>query len=73
MGEWFRIHRRDLPWRRTVDPYRILVSELMLQQTTVAAVLPRYGPFLDRFPDVVTLASATGDSIQPRNRRADGE
>lgn len=64
LGEWFRIHRRDLPWRRTVDPYRILVSELMLQQTTVAAVLPRYGPFLDRFPDVVTLASATGDSIQ---------
>lgn len=47
---WFSERRRDLPWRRTRDPWRVLVSELMLQQTQVARVLPRYEAFLDRWP-----------------------
>jgi A/G-specific adenine glycosylase len=55
---WYRQQRRDLPWRRTHDLYRIWVSEIMLQQTRVAAVLGRYGTFLDRFPDVRSLARA---------------
>ena len=55
---WFRQHRRDLPWRHTRDPYRILISELMLQQTQVSRVLDFYRPFLDRFPDLYALADA---------------
>ena len=51
--------RRDLPWRRTRDPYRIWLSEVMLQQTRVAAVLPYYERFLARFPDVDSLAAAS--------------
>jgi len=55
---WFRKHSRDLPWRTTRDPYRVLVSELMLQQTQVSRVLDYYQRFLDRFPDLSTLATA---------------
>jgi len=55
---WFRQFRRDLPWRRTKDPYHIWISEIMLQQTRVAAVIPYYERFLARFPDVRTLAEA---------------
>jgi A/G-specific adenine glycosylase len=55
---WYRKHSRDLPWRTTRDPYRVLVSELMLQQTQVSRVLDFYRRFLDRFPDLDTLASA---------------
>ncbi|MBI4134107.1 MAG: A/G-specific adenine glycosylase [Candidatus Terrybacteria bacterium] len=55
---WWRIHRRDLPWRRTSDPYRIFVSEVMLQQTQVARVVPAYRAFLRRFPSVRQLAAA---------------
>ncbi len=55
---WYDDNRRDLPWRRTRDPYRIWISEIMLQQTRVAAVLEHYRVFLERFPDVRTLASA---------------
>ncbi|MDQ8161067.1 MAG: A/G-specific adenine glycosylase [Gemmatimonadota bacterium] len=55
---WFRKHRRDLPWRHTRDPYRILVSELMLQQTQVSRVLDFYRRFLDYFPDLQALADA---------------
>ena len=55
---WYRANRRDLPWRRTRDPYRIWVSEIMLQQTRVAAVLEHYRQFLKRFPTVRHLASA---------------
>ena len=51
-----RAGRHDLPWRQTVDPYRILVSELMLQQTQVARVIPKYLVFLARFPTIDTLA-----------------
>jgi A/G-specific adenine glycosylase len=56
--EWYREHKRDLPWRRTEDPYRIWISEIMLQQTRVAAVIPYYERFLALFPDAPALASA---------------
>jgi A/G-specific adenine glycosylase len=55
---WYRKHKRDLPWRRSRDPYRIWISEIMLQQTRVAAVIPYYERFLARFPDVLALAAA---------------
>jgi A/G-specific adenine glycosylase len=56
---WFDEHGRDLPWRRTRDPYAILVSEVMLQQTQVARVVPRYLAFLERWPTAADLAAAT--------------
>ncbi len=56
--QWYDKHKRDLPWRRTQDPYRIWISEIMLQQTRVAAVIPYYERFLTLFPDVSALASA---------------
>ncbi len=55
---WYRRHRRPLPWRQTSDPYCIWISEVMLQQTRVAAVLEHYRAFLQRFPDVPRLAAA---------------
>ena len=58
LTEWYARHARALPWRRTRDPYRIWVSEIMLQQTRVAAVLPYYERFLEIFPDVASLAHA---------------
>lgn len=58
LHRWYRVHSRDLPWRQTRDPYRILVSELMLQQTQVSRVLDFYRRFLERFPDLPTLAKA---------------
>jgi A/G-specific adenine glycosylase len=56
--EWFEAHGRDLPWRQTRDPYAILVSEVMLQQTQVERVVPRYLAWLDRWPTVDSLAAA---------------
>src|SRR5512140_2701500 len=56
---WYGAHRRDLPWRRSRDPYAIWVSEIMLQQTRVAAVLDYYARFLKAFPTVKALASAS--------------
>ena len=55
---WYAVHGRDLPWRRTREPYRILVSEIMLQQTQVERVLPKYRQFLRRFPTLRSLAAA---------------
>jgi len=60
---WYRANRRDLPWRRTRDPYAIWISEIMLQQTRVETVIPYYERFLERFPDVETLASADADDV----------
>jgi A/G-specific adenine glycosylase len=60
---WYRRHRRALPWRETRDPWRILVSEVMLQQTRVAAVIPYYERFLARFPDAQSLAAAPGPEL----------
>jgi A/G-specific adenine glycosylase len=73
---WFRENGRDLPWRRTRDPYAILVSEVMLQQTQAARVVPRWSGWLGRWPDAVSLAAApAGDVIREwqglgYNRRA---
>lgn len=55
---WFRANARDLPWRKTRDPYHVLVSELMLQQTQVSRVVDFYGRFLERFPTVRDVARA---------------
>jgi A/G-specific adenine glycosylase len=58
LRRWYRANGRDLPWRRTRDPYEILVSELMLQQTQVSRVVDYYGAFLDRFPTLADVARA---------------
>ena len=61
---WQRVHgRNDLPWQNTRDAYRIWLSEIMFQQTQVATVLPYYARFLERFPDVTSLASAPDDDV----------
>src|SRR5690349_17433856 len=57
--DWYAANRRDLPWRRTTDPYAILVSEVMLQQTQVARVIPRYLEWLERWPTAAALAAAS--------------
>ena len=60
---WYGKEGRDLPWRETRDPYRIWLSEIMLQQTTVAAVIPYYKRFLERFPTLDALATASLDDV----------
>ncbi len=60
---WYDRHRRDLPWRKDISPYRTWVSEIMLQQTTVAAVIPYYERFLKRFPDITALAKAPEEAV----------
>jgi A/G-specific adenine glycosylase len=78
---WYRLNGRDLPWRRTDDPYHILVSEVMLQQTQVDRVLPKYHEWLDKYPSLVALAAADehdvtqtwrplGYNIRPRRLHA---
>jgi A/G-specific adenine glycosylase len=73
---WYGTNRRDLPWRRSRDPYAILVSEVMLQQTQVERVVPRYQAWLERWPTVEALATASAaDAIREwqglgYNRRA---
>jgi A/G-specific adenine glycosylase len=61
--DWFSAERRDMPWRRVVSPWRTLVSEIMLQQTRVAVVAPRFEEFLARFPDPRAMARATEDDV----------
>jgi A/G-specific adenine glycosylase len=60
---WYRRNGRDLPWRRTSDPYHILVSEVMLQQTQVDRVVPKYHEWLDKYPSLEALASASEDEV----------
>ena len=60
---WYGVHHRDLPWRANRDPYRVWLSEIMLQQTRVAAVIEHYQEFLRRFPTVKKLAA-------PRDRKS---
>jgi A/G-specific adenine glycosylase len=78
---WYARHGRDLPWRTTDDPYHILVSEVMLQQTQVDRVLPKYHEWLDKFPSLEALSSADeglvtetwrplGYNIRPRRLQA---
>ena len=78
---WYRANGRDLPWRRTADPYHILVSEVMLQQTQVDRVLPKYHEWLGKYPSLAALAEADegdvaetwrplGYNIRPRRLHA---
>jgi A/G-specific adenine glycosylase len=78
---WYGRHGRDLPWRKTSDPYHILVSEIMLQQTQVDRVLPKYQEWLDKYPSLAALAAAPeqeatdtwyplGYNIRPRRLHA---
>jgi A/G-specific adenine glycosylase len=78
---WYRRHGRDLPWRRTDDPYHILVSEIMLQQTQVERVLPKYAEWITKYPSMEALADAPegevtatwyplGYNIRPRRLQA---
>jgi A/G-specific adenine glycosylase len=62
--KWYRRHGRDLPWRRTTDPYKILVSEVMLQQTQVDRVIPKYHEFLERYPTFKDLAAAEPEDVR---------
>jgi A/G-specific adenine glycosylase len=79
--DWYRANGRDLPWRKTDDPYHILVSEVMLQQTQVDRVLPKYHEWLEKFPSLSALAAADqrdvtetwrplGYNIRPRRLHA---
>ena len=61
--DWYAVNRRDLPWRRSRDPYAIWVSEIMLQQTRVAVVVERYQVFMQRFPTLVSLALAPEEEV----------
>jgi A/G-specific adenine glycosylase len=61
---WYAKHGRDLPWRRTRDPYRVLVSEIMLQQTQVDRVVPKYHEFLGRYPTIDALAAAEAGDVR---------
>src|SRR3989442_6430451 len=60
---WYHANRRDLPWRRTRDPYRILIAEYLLQRTRIASGTPYYDRFLTRFPTVQDLAAASPDDV----------
>jgi A/G-specific adenine glycosylase len=60
---WYRRHGRDLPWRKTDDPYHILVSEIMLQQTQVERVLPKYAEWLEKYPSFHALAAAPEQDV----------
>ncbi|WP_231493492.1 A/G-specific adenine glycosylase [Alicyclobacillus macrosporangiidus] len=63
LSMWYERHHRHLPWRETQDPYRIWVSETMLQQTRVETVIPYYRAFLERFPDIRALAAASEEEV----------
>jgi A/G-specific adenine glycosylase len=61
---WYTANKRDLPWRNTADPYRVLVSEIMLQQTQVERVIPKYEEFLQKYPTLEALAKAPVDEVR---------
>lgn len=63
LKSWYKNNGRDLPWRNLADPYRVWISEIMLQQTTVTAVIPYYERFFSRFPDVKALANAEQQDV----------
>ncbi|MGH7327418.1 MAG: A/G-specific adenine glycosylase, partial [Polyangiaceae bacterium] len=60
---WYRANKRDLPWRKTRDPYAIWLSEVMLQQTRVETVIPYYARFLDSYPTITSLAEAPLEDV----------
>ena len=62
--EWFDRHgRKDLPWQQAISPYRVWISEIMLQQTQVATVIPYFNAFMDKFPDIKALAESPLDDV----------
>lgn len=61
--EWYEVNQRDLPWRRSTDPYAVLVSEVMLQQTQVSRAIPRFEAFMDCWPTIASLAGATNAGV----------
>ncbi|MDD4490604.1 MAG: A/G-specific adenine glycosylase, partial [Paludibacter sp.] len=61
--QWYEQHKRDLPWRDTDDPYKIWISEIILQQTRVNQGLDYYYRFIERFPDIQSLAAASEDEV----------
>lgn len=61
--QWYDKHKRDLPWRINPNPYRVWISEIMLQQTQVSTAIPYYIDFLDRFPDLRSLARASEQEV----------
>ena len=63
LQKWYPDHHRDLPWRKTRDPYAIWISEIMLQQTRVAAVIPYYERFMTELPDIAALAAVSDDRL----------
>src|SRR5713226_7087901 len=63
LQRWYNRHHRRLPWRSTRDPYRIWISEIMLQQTRAGAVIPYYKKFLERFPTIEALARARASEV----------
>jgi len=67
--DWFKSHKRDFPWRHEIDPYRVLVAEKMLQQTTYGHVLKVYGDFIEKFPGISSLAQAEVSDIEDAIRR----
>ena len=67
--DWFKSHKRDFPWRHETDPYRVLVAEKLLQQTTYGHVLKVYSDFIEKFPDISSLAQAEVLDIEDTIRR----
>ena len=63
LRQWYKTQGRELPWRKTTDPYHVWVSEIMLQQTQVQTVIPYYYRWLNQFPDINTLAQSSLDSV----------
>jgi A/G-specific adenine glycosylase len=61
--EWYGIHKRDLPWRRSKNPYYIWISEVMLQQTRVDTVIPYFHSFIEKFPTVEALSDAPEEEV----------
>src|SRR5688572_27363080 len=61
--EWYKIHKRDLPWRETQDPYKVWLSEIILQQTRVTQGMPYYFKFIEKFPTVHALAAAAEQDV----------
>ena len=63
LQEWYKESKRDLPFRATKDPYKIWISEIMLQQTQIKTVIPYYNRWIETFPDIQTVANSKLDSL----------
>ena len=63
LADWYQTHKRNLPWRDTGNPYHVWVSEIMLQQTRIEAVKPKYEHFMQELPDIASLAACPEDRL----------